>query len=312
MDNFGLIQQNKGINQWEYKGWTPLGADITNPQFWARFLPLVEKQIINGIETYWCVPFSWLNAIEILLNHKTGIQRNFNDQYSALFANIRNGVGTTYEEFYEGLKYAGLIDQNRLETKGNSWEELNDKKIITPELLKEGQKFFEEWDIEREYVNPSNANDIYEALGGSPLIVTVKYASGDSILNPEGRHNHSVIIYDAKYGEYWLIFDHYTQSIKRYAWKYKFGAIVKPSLIQKDKIMFIPINNLLYLLVEGKEQKLAMGIDGKLMIFTDKVDAIINSASRSKQYQIPKPINRAMWDKVDKVNGKGEIIEKAI
>jgi hypothetical protein len=68
---------------------------------------------------------------------------------------------------------------------------------------------------------------------------------------------------------------------------------------------FVPKNNELYLLVEGPEQKLAMGLDGRLVIYDNKVDALINAASRSKEYKVPVPLTMEMWDQAPKIDGRG-------
>jgi len=63
-----------------------------------------------------------------------------------------------------------------------------------------------------------------------------------------------------------------------------------------------------YLLVEGKEQKLAVAINGRLVIYDDWSQTRENSASRANKFIPAIPLTLAQWNSVPKVNGKGETI----
>ena len=68
------------------------------------------------------------------------------------------------------------------------------------------------------------------------------------------------------------------------------------------------INNKLYQILTPTGQYLAMGLDGKMVVYNDKVDTLINSVSRSKQYQIPQVVRLIDLKGVKVVNGKLEEI----
>lgn len=273
MDNFGIIQQERKLTDWVAGGFTPLDERETNPYFWERFLPLVEKQVLIYFDTYACVIFSGLNVIETLYCYKAHREVNFNDQYTAIFSNLRNYTGTTFEEFWSAVKDYGLLPQNKLAFTGKTWEEWTSKDNITPEMTKEALSFFDEWDLYHEWVE-TTPKAMYEELFKSPLQVLVAFANGSGILNPKGKVNHAVMIYSAVKGKYWEIFDHYTQTIKKYAWNYKFGACKKAIIIKKNNYMSNIKNNTLVQLVEGSGG-FGLFIDDKL--YVDRLDKILAS-----------------------------------
>lgn len=88
------------------------------------------------------------------------------------------------------------------------------------------------------------------------------------------------------------------------------GHVFNPwVLVPKTKSMDLKVEEgKLYLLVEGKKQLLAMGWQGKLMVYDDKIDTLINAVSRTNKWQVPEPVTLAQWENVDKVNGKKEPI----
>ena len=48
---------------------------------WTPYLPVTEAQKLYGVEPYACVPFTILNAVEILIFRKYGLIRNYADRF---------------------------------------------------------------------------------------------------------------------------------------------------------------------------------------------------------------------------------------
>jgi len=311
MNNYGYIEQEITHKDWFIGGqggfFTPLNSKkLINFNNWEAWLPLVELQNNGGYDRMACVSYSLLNCLEILYIFHTKKEINFSDRFLAKASNTSK-LGNSMSIVFDTVREKGLATESQWPDTKEGWNEYY--KPIPQNVYDEALKLLDDWDIYREYVATYNKKAIFEALNYAPLQVIVKYASGPGELNPVGKYDHAVTLYGAEYKKAWLIYDHYTQTRKRYAWDYEFGTVLKPTFKPKEKPMFKPQNNKLYLLVEGKEQILSMGIDGKLIIFPDKADAIINSASRSGAYQIPKPITLSDYNSVKKINSKWEEIK---
>lgn len=302
--NTGLLLQPKKPQDWIAGGYTPIrGVGINPGGQWDDYLPVVEYQN-KGFDRMACVSYSLLNALEVLYLYKTGKERNFSDRFLAKASNTTKNGNYLAQVFDTARKY-GLVNESTYSDVTTTWEDYYQN--IPQEIIEKAKEFLEEWTLYREWIETQNKQDIIDGLRHSPLQVVVAYASGNNILYPQGVYNHAVMLYGYEEGEYWKIFDHYTQTHKRYAWNYQFGAILKPTLENK----FIPMKfkqNYLYMLVEGSEQKLGMFLDGDMIIYDNKVDTLINSSSRLGRYEVAIPVNLKNWDSVPHKNGKGELI----
>lgn len=306
MENFGLVSKPIDPQRWIYKTYSPLiGGEVNPSHDWEQWLPVVEYQNLYGFDTMACVTFSFLNCIETIWKFQGNPERNFSDRFLAKVSGT-NRYGNTFDGVTDGARRKGLIDEARYPHNANSWNEYY--KEITDDLLIEANKFLKEYEILDEYVRTYRVNDIKQALTESPLQVTVKYASGEGNLNPTGEWNHAVTCYGYVENEYWKIYDHYTQTKKRYAWSYEFGAINKFTL-QKIKPTTMTVqDNTLYQLVEGLGG-FALGLDGRLII--DDVAKILaswevrnNGDTKGKT----KAVRQSDWDSVVHCDLKGNII----
>lgn len=306
-DRFGLLVRDTNVRDWIAGEFSPLGTSVTNPTGdWSIYLPDEETQNRSGFDRQACVSYSILNCLEVLHKAQTGIGINWSDRYVARMSNTTRN-GNYLDAVFDAIRNYGLVEEWQYPDDVKTWEEYYQD---IPEALQlEGKEILKKWGFYREWVRTDRKDDIFNALKSAPLQVTVKYASGNGLLNPTGQHNHAVMLFNASYGDYWELFDHYTQVRKKYAWDYEFGAVLKPSLIKKNNnFMFTPQDNTLYLLVQGPEQILTMGLNGKLIKYDEKIDALINSASRSKKYQIPVPITMEQYNSCEKLDGKGNKI----
>lgn len=303
-DRFGLLVRDTNVRDWIAGSFSPVEPVIYQPLGqWDYFLPTIEYQSNNGEESWMCTIFSLTNALEMLHIRQTGIEINFSDAWLGKLSGTVKGFGNFLDDVFDYARKNGLVLQSR-------WANFPDPyREIPQEIRNEGKDFLANWSLYREWVNPTKKDDIKRALREAPLQVTVRYAEGNGLLKPTGTHNHAVTLYGYEDEKWFNIYDHYTQTRKRYAWDYEFGAVLKPSLIKKtNNFMFTPQDNTLYLLVQGPEQILTMGLNGKLIKYDEKIDALINSASRSKKYQIPVPITMEQYNSCEKLDGKGNKI----
>jgi len=297
--NLGYLKKEKTLSDWRAGNFTPLSGRITNPEFWTKYLPVVEVQIVNGVETRSCTTFSALNCLEVLHYRQTGKRLNFNDQFTAILSGTTQ-AGNYFSNVWASIRNDGLIPQHALEFTGTTFKDWINPDQITDALKEDGKEFLGEWNIYREWVNKNNPFDIYTELGSAPLHVSVAFANGKGILNPTGKINHAVMLYDAKIGEYFEIFDHYTQTTKKYDWHYKFGAVLKPSLISKNNDMPKFKENTLLQLVEGSG---GFGLYANDKLYVDSLDKILASFMVRNKGDIKSmalPITLEDWNKLEK------------
>lgn len=306
MEYFGLINKPIDPQRWIYKSNSPLlGGELNSSADWEQYLPVVEYQNLYGFDTMACVTYSFLNCIETLWKFQGNSERNFSDRFLATMSGTTH-AGNTFDGVSDGARRCGLVNESQYPHNADSWNEYY--KAISADILEIGKRFLKDYEIKAEYVRTYRLDHIMEALKSSPLQVTVKYASGEGNLNPTGDWNHAVTCYGYKENEYWKIYDHYSQTKKKYAWNYEFGAINKFTL-QKIKPTFMTVqDNVLYQLVEGLGG-FALGLDGRLII--DDVAKILASwevRNNGDTKGMTKAVRQADFDSVPHINLKGESI----
>src|SRR3990167_3107700 len=82
---YGFIYEPGTDQDYVLGGEVSLGGEVLMPNGhgWGNFLPEVEIQNANNIETYACTSFGTLSAFEIL-GRKYGLNFNFSDRHSAI------------------------------------------------------------------------------------------------------------------------------------------------------------------------------------------------------------------------------------
>ena len=305
MKNLGVKLESIKPQDWIAGGFTPLSSkDIVPDGQWDKYLPVIEYQN-RSFDRMACISYSLLNPLEMQYLAKTGKEINFSDRFLAKMSNTQHW-GNYVSTVFDTARRFGLVEESVYPDVLTDWDDYY-KDIPEDVILKAGD-FLLQWDMYREYILPQHTSEIIASLRQTPLQVLVKYASGPGILYPSGKYNHAVTLYGYQENEFWKIFDHYEGAIKRYDWDYQFGTILKPTLLSKNIPMKFKQNHL-YLLVEGNEQKLGMFLDNKIVIYDDKVDAIINSSSRLRRYEVAVPTTMVDWNSVPHVNGRGDKIE---
>jgi hypothetical protein len=308
--NLGYIPAVITAEDWRIGGqgdfFSPVNSTaLISGNNWEEWLPVIEYQNQAGFDRMACVTYSLMNCFEILNIQETGKELNFSDRYIAKLSNTSR-QGNTLPAVFDEVRENGLVKESVWPDVLTDWDDYY--KQVPANIIGSGKEFIKDYDVYREYVATYKKDLIFEALNHAPLQVIVEYASGDGILNPGQAYNHAVTCYGAKKNEYWLIYDHYTQTRKKYAWDYEFAAILKPTFKLKKPNMLKVKNGFMYLLVEGPTQKLGMGLDGALVVFADKVDCLINSSSRLKIFEPAIPVTLAQWSSVKKVDSKGKKI----
>ena len=315
--NLGLIYTKPDALAWTFGGGeSPITGQVLQPDGnWEAYLPVVEFQNNWGYDRMACVTYSLLNCLEILNIRLTGKEKNYSDRFLAVISGTTHN-GNTLDGVYDGLRREGVCLESQYPDDAVTWEEYY--KRITDDIIILAKDFFKDYTPYREWVPDwQGADVIINALKQAPLQVIVCYDSGDGILNPTGAYNHAVTLYNFKYGEYWCIYDHYTQTRKRYAWNYEFGSILKLTLIPTD-MKYTFKQNQAYVLVQGNEQKVGLYIDGvvngktvKGLLIGEKIDVLINSSARlKKEYLItPIPLTLEAFDSVNHYDMRGNIIE---
>lgn len=314
----GLIIEKPKFTDWIAGGYTPLVNKIINPSGIFE-VPEIEYQNSYSYDRMNCVTMSILNCLEVLYPYKTGSFINFSDRFLAK-ASGTTKKGNSMEVVFDTARNLGLVTEDTYPDTDGGWDEYY--KEIPIEIYEKAKEFLKDFSLYREWVNTKDKDLIFNSLKEAPLQVTVLYDSGNGYLNPTSntgiKWNHAVMLYGAEYGKYWMIFDHYEQVYKKYAWDYEFGAILKPTLTKKDNYMFKKDHA--YQLVQGDGQLTALYVEDVVikvgepaitgLLIGNSIDVIINSSMRLKEKNLitPEPTTLDKWNSVEHYNMKGESI----
>lgn len=344
--NTGLIEKVRptddilGVNENKIRKILFKDGDCTN------YLPTLELQ--HGVygDTSGCVTFSSANVIETNLNKQAeqdniikGILETLNlyDRNSKVNCCDRiiakhSGTGYRDSDPFKGNYYTNVA---------NSWRKIGllaeDKypyprlqrtpvfslddyyKELTEYLINESKKSLKFFEI-RYTLIPVNQVNLREQLQYGPIQVGYytrspkvngMYQNADSYHSP----GHAVMLYNQSKGDnIKRVFDHYIRGGDgklKFAPDFRFGHWgLQYYITLKDNNNNMNIKDgQMYLLVEGNEQKLAMGYNGQLVIYTKKVDTILNSAGKLGKFKAPISVGINDWNSVPHVNGKLESID---
>lgn len=197
--NFGLIIDKREPEDYVFGGMGNLGGAVLqeNGQ-WDEYLPLFERQNINGVETYACASFGTLSAIEILLKRKFGIDENYSDRWCAWNSGTDPYInkGNSPHKVAETLRKAGTPVQQK-------WDFSSDITTVEkfyenppPKLFEDAREdFINKWGFKHQYVN-GNPDDIKAALKYSPVCISVSaWYEENGIFVQKGTDNHWVVAY---------------------------------------------------------------------------------------------------------------------
>lgn len=312
--NFGLQPTIYKPTDWWFKGYTPLIGGQTVPIDHEALLPVIEYQNNYGFDRYNCVSMAINNWFETEVLRQTSKEYNASDRFLAKASGTILGYGNRVDTVFDTKRTKGFVQENRWPDVKTPQEYYAD---IPKEIYDEALSNLAHYSFYREWVFPHKRDDILAALKDTTLPVTVKYAAGSGVLNPEGIHNHAVLLYGTDWMGNWLIFDHYEQVRKKYHRDYIFGSVLKPTL-KKNAIMYKFTQNQAYMLVQGPEQKVGLYVDGvikadgqekpvKGLLIGDKTEVILNASARqqSKYLVTPTPLTLNDWNQATHYDMKG-------
>lgn len=209
---------------------------------WAGFLPEYEKQSEGDFDTYACTVFGTFNCIETYLFAQYGIKKNFSDRFTAVMSGTIPGWGNYIDAPARSIAKDGVIEESEYPFVGNEKEYY---KIISNKLKEKVKQSLTQWEIQSEWVDWAGCDpeELWGALQYSPLEVTVLawYPPKDGTYLNTGsdKTNHVVMLFAGEYKKWWLIYDHYEQSIKKLSWDFYFGSamrhIMKPRMLELIK-----------------------------------------------------------------------------
>lgn len=222
---------------------------------WTPWLPTREEQNLNGIETYACVSFTILTAIEILIKRKYGEERNYSDRFLATVSGTKEG-GNSPQNVCEFLRKIGVVSEELLPFSSDI--DTFDKFYapISPKLHELAREFNEEWDFKHEYV-PSTEEAMLKAIKCSPLGLSVAawHERGSKYYKPENKKdNHFTTGIKLIKGECKRVLDSYADGegdpfLKDYEWETK-HSVIKRFWIQKKNKKKSWLQNVIYLILK--------------------------------------------------------------
>lgn len=235
---YGLINKKPDKKDW-LLGTISSEKELTDGD-WTDYLPKIEYQNSNGFDTMACVIYSALNCLETLHNRLYGVEVNWSDRFTAKTSGT-SIQGNTLHNVAECIrKFYGTVKETDYPSDGDNWNEYY--KTITDDLYSLGKEFYNTYQVNYEWVETREPFELIDILKVAPLQVTIRLIGVDDsgyYVKTDKTPNHAVMLYGYKLNDYWLIFDHYTQHIKKLAWDFKFGAIMKYKLSKLKSMKFI-------------------------------------------------------------------------
>jgi hypothetical protein len=301
--NTGLQIHELNPTDWHFGGFTPLENNIWQIDGdWERYLPVVEYQNNHAYDRMACVSYSLLTCLEIQQLRQTGREVNYSDRALAKMSGTTE-TGNRLDTVFDTAREKGLLPESEWPDTPGGWDEYY--KDIPDEIERKAGSVLETWSLYREWVAPYDLTAIREALKEAPLQVTARYASGSGLLKPAGTPNHAICLYGIDEG--YKVYDHYTQTRKRYSLDYEFGVILKPYLIKKNNNTMIYKQNQLIAKSQGGGYNFGIHIDGKLLI-GETDDVLATWTLRNKDYNNKVTVTLEEWNKLAHYDLKGNKI----
>ena len=214
---------------------------------WTTSLPVEEKQNVN-YETFNCVSFGTLSAIETMMFRLFGEKVNYSDRWIGIMAGTNAGTnGNDPDTICEAIKHYGLIPEEMLPMSGvdNIDEYYSFKGADKEACLKAGQEWLAKHDFKYEDVFKPN-EPLEEKI--KKIIVALKFSIlGGSveawILDERGvyirigQENHWAVIYNQF--QFTGIFDTYPPFLKKadqnFSWCKRFHIAKKNDTFLPEK-----------------------------------------------------------------------------
>ena len=236
--NYGYKEEVLSPDDYQFGAWKLPTEPIQNNGQWDYFLPFLENQNLNNIETYNCVSFATTSILEILHERLYGKEENWSDRFLGIVAGTDPAIGgNTPKKVIDAVRKIGLIEENLLPFEDiDTSEKYYSPKPMTTELLWRAKYFLDSFDIGYEWV-ATDPESIKEALKLSPLGIAVyAWAEKDGLYyRPEGAPDvHYTILYGYEDGKFWKCMDSYEGNIKKLDWNFGFKTIKRYHLSRKE------------------------------------------------------------------------------
>lgn len=223
--NYGLILETPVPDKdFVLGGFGSLGGDVLQHDGqWDNWLPELEVQRVNGVESNACVSFATTNIVETLERRVYGFTANYSDRFLAQISGTKQHNGNSFHQVGETLRKSGCVRESNWPFDAVSYDEFY--KDIPANLQTLAKEFIAAYRFGHEYV-PSTPTALMEALKYSPVGFSVFAWTMDDdgyYYRPEGRRDtHAVMCYGYKEGKYWRVFDSYAGQdggvLKKVAW----------------------------------------------------------------------------------------------
>src|SRR3990167_2043114 len=187
---------------------------------WSSFTPQEEFQLRQNFETFSCVTFTILNALEILAKVQFGENWNLAERYTYIASETNpEDRGNDPRKVADSVRKLGTIAEKDLafDELIDSLEKFNSPKPLTKELLKKGQEFLNDYvfrfDILPRTGGKISQETLKEGLKRSPLLIALfAWANRENgtYFRPEGGEDiHATLL--VKEGQ---VFDSYSPARK--------------------------------------------------------------------------------------------------
>jgi len=218
---------------------------LSEERDYTKYLPDQEKQS-RGFDSYSCVVYSGLNAVETVFKKQYNLDINLSDRFLAGMIPVNPMYGTNYLAFWDTFRTNGDCLEEEYPWGGKNGVEY--VKRPPNNIIQKAKLFLNQYEIQHEWVDWAGCdpNKLYDALKYSPL-----QASVDASATYTGKYsratNHSIMIYKAVKGISFSIFDHYSRETYELPWNFYFGSAKQCSIIAKKKIQLVqmPFHKLL-------------------------------------------------------------------
>ena len=300
------------------------------------FIPKWESQIGLYGDTMACCTFSAMDCIETSLTKMgkndlivDGLLKvlelydengdiNGSDRFTAKLSGTTRR-GNWFSAVGDSIINDGIIPEKDLDfpyeqrTPVFAWDDYYEE--VSNENIAKGMMFNKFFETHYEFIPVNNIN-IREQLKYGAIQISYSTSSPkvDGVYqNNIAYHspNHAIMIYKVESDGTMLGLDHYERDGHghiKFAPDFQFGYYGLQYNIVLKQFEQTPMNmkeKQMYLLVEGASQSLALGVEGKLMFFKDKLDTALNS-----NWKKPIGVGISDWNSVPHITSKREVIDE--
>lgn len=200
---------------------------------WTEFTPKGEIQRNKWFDTFNCTNYNTENPIQTSIKKQYGIEEEYTERYAGILSGIRIGFGGSPHNAAEVVRKYGMLPYEFLpfDDTLKSASDYYKPKPMTPELIKEAQKWLDRFDFGHEWIWNFSHKNMMKMLEYSPLGIGVyawSYNGSKGVYEKPNwaTDNHWTTLVGYKEGEYWIVFDSYKEGgtfIKHLDWNYPFA-----------------------------------------------------------------------------------------